>query len=199
MNDERFPVAGKALRLMLIGQLTALFSFIPRIGSILSLIGGILILVAAILIRKTTPLYTRAFHFLMAMLACSIAINILTLSAASQASADQTGTAATLLMIIYMLSLVGYVLSFMQTYYLCFATSSLLGEIDCEKEAGRGEWVWKLTAATTVLFLIASMLAFASIGIADIVGMIGNVISLIANVLYLIFLYQSSARFLARS
>ena len=48
MLEERFFTAGKALKLIFIGQVIALFVSLPNVGNLISLIAGITILVGIV-------------------------------------------------------------------------------------------------------------------------------------------------------
>ena len=61
MLEDRFFIAGKALKLIFIGQVIALFVNIPNLGNFISLIAGITILVGIVKARKADALYNRAF------------------------------------------------------------------------------------------------------------------------------------------
>lgn len=78
MLEERFFTAGKALKLIFIGQVIALFVSLPNVGNLISLIAGITILVGIVKIRKADALYNRAFIMVLCSLGCSLVLSMAT-------------------------------------------------------------------------------------------------------------------------
>ena len=58
MSEERYLTAGKALKLIFIGQVIALFVSLPSVGNFISLIAGITILVGIVKARKADAYIT---------------------------------------------------------------------------------------------------------------------------------------------
>lgn len=89
----------------------------------------------------------------------------------------------------------GYIVSFMVIYLVCTSVSEVLNRIGAINVAQMGETTWKINAACNVGLVLIAILALIPIlgWIASILGVIVIVVlSLIGEILYMIFLYKSS-------
>ena len=99
MLENRYFTPGKALKLIFIGQVIALFVSIPNIGNLISRVAGITILVGIVKARKADVLYNRAFIMVLCSLGCSLILSMASVYFANQyASGD--ANAANIFMIV---------------------------------------------------------------------------------------------------
>ena len=104
MLEERFFTAGKALKLIFIGQVIALFVSLPNVGNLISLIAGITILVGIVKIRKADALYNRAFIMVLCSLGCSLVLSMATVYFSSLYADGNLGAAQTFMIVALILS-----------------------------------------------------------------------------------------------
>ena len=166
-----YSTAGNGLKKVFIGEILAIFSFIPLLGGILALVGGILSLVGLYQASKVAYGYRTAFQLSIA----SIVVELLGV-------------------FIPGVSLVGVILSIAVVYFVCMATGELLVEKGDPQTAAKGQFVWKLYAVCGVIVLVCTLVAFipgAAI-LAAVVLLPTAIASLVAGMHYLIFLYRAS-------
>lgn len=166
-----YSTAGNGLKKVFIGEILAIFSFIPLLGGILALVGGILSLVGLYQASKVAYGYRTAFQLSIA----SIVVELLGV-------------------FIPGVSLVGVILSIAVVYFVCMATGELLVEKGDSQTAAKGQFVWKLYAVCGVIVLVCTLVAFipgAAI-LAAVVLLPTAIASLVAGIQYLIFLYRAS-------
>lgn len=197
MKDERFTIAGNGLKLMFFGQLIAIFSFVPSIGNLLSMIGGITILVGLVKIRTATPGYKKAFIMMLLSIAGSVLMAVMAATALGSALSGNGGAAAGSLMLTLVLTAAVSVFSFLQIYFVCTSTSSLLREIGEDATASYGDLCWKLNAATYAVVILVLVVSIFSAGLGGVLNTISQLISLASGTLYIFFLYKSETAFLA--
>lgn len=197
MKDERFTIAGRGLKLMFFGQLIAIFSFVPSIGNLLSMIGGITILVGLVKIRTATPGYKKAFIMMLLSMAGSVLMAVMAATALGSALSGNGGAAAGSLMLTLVLTAVVSVFGFLQIYFVCTSTSSLLREIGEDATASYGDLCWKLNAATYAVVILVLVVSIFSPGLGGVLNTISQLISLASGTLYIFFLYKSETAFLA--
>lgn len=93
------------------------------------------------------------------------------------------------------ITIAGYVLSFMVTYLVCTSVAGVLKQIGAISAAQKGETAWKVNAVCYVILILVSIVAWIPI-LGWLTGILGGiavlVLSLIAGILYMMFLSQSS-------
>ena len=123
MLEERFFTAGKALKLIFIGQVIALFVSLPNVGNLISLIAGITILVGIVKIRKADALYNRAFIMVLCSLGCSLVLSMATVYFSSLYADGNLGAAQTFMIVALILSVVAAVFGFLQNFFIIKGTT----------------------------------------------------------------------------
>ena len=162
-----YPMAGKGLNRMFIGEILCILAIIPLIGGILALAGYIVMLVGLYTAGKADDGYRTAFFLTIASL---------------------------ILGFIPVLSLIGSVFNIITTYLVCTTTARLLMERGDTATAARGLFIWKLYAACLVVSLVCALLLFVPIiNVAALLLELATAIaSLVGGILYLMFLYRAS-------
>lgn len=191
MKDERYAIAGSGLKLMFIGELVALFSFVPVIGGLASLVGGILALVGLIKTMNADPGYKNAVIALVVTIILSVVSAVMAGVAVAGAAMGSGGAAAGGTILLLLCALVISVGSFLRVYFVCNATSGLLRGIGENGEADRGDLVWKLEGVCYLIAIVISIVSFVSAGLAGVLNVVSSVVSIVAGILYIIFLYKS--------
>ncbi|BDF71507.1 hypothetical protein CE91St41_12660 [Oscillospiraceae bacterium] len=197
MKDERFAIAGGGLKLMFIGTIVALFSFVPVIGGLAAIVGGIIALVGLVKTMNAAPGYKRAVIMLVLSIVAAVLMAVMAGVAAGGAILGSGGAAAGGLVGTLVLSLAVSVFGFLQVYFVCGATSGLLREIGEDQEASRGDLVWKLNAVCYIIAIVIAIVSVASAGLGGALNVVRTIVSLVANVIYIIFLYKSQQIMLA--
>ncbi len=197
MKDERYAIAGGGLKLMFIGTLISMFSFVPLIGGLLTLGGGITTLIGLIKTTSADPGYKKAVTMLILQIVATVALAITTAMAVGGAIGGSGGLAAGGLFLMLISSILMFVFAFMQTYHVCNTTSSLLRAVGEESIAANGDLVWKLNGLCYIISAIATVLAVFLTGLADLLSTLVTIISLVASILYVIFLYRSQQSMLS--
>lgn len=197
MKDERYAVAGGGLKLMFIGSLIAMFSFVPLIGGLLSLGGGITALIGLIKTTSADPGYKKAVTMLILQIVSVLGVAITAGMAVGGAIGGSGGLAAGGLILMVIVSILMFVFAFLQTYHVCNTTSSLLRAVGEENIAANGDLVWKLNGICYIISAIATVLAVFLTGLANLLSTLVTIIGLIASVLYVIFLYRSQQSMLS--
>lgn len=93
-----------------------------------------------------------------------------------------------------LVSIVGYVLSFLVVYLVCTSVSEVMKQVGAAEVAQKGETVWKINAVCYGVLAVVAILGLlpALSVIAGAAAIIVAIVSLIALVLYMIFLNKSS-------
>lgn len=93
------------------------------------------------------------------------------------------------------ITIAGYVVSFMITYLVCTSVSEVMNQVGAINVAQMGETTWKINAICNVGQVFIAILVLIPI-LGWIAGVLGAIIlvvlSLIGEILYMIFLYKSS-------
>ena len=91
-------------------------------------------------------------------------------------------------------SIAGYVLSFMVVYLVCTSVPEVMNQVGAADVAQKGETVWKINAGcygVLAVVAIAGLIPVLSLIAAAAAGIVA-IVSLVALVLYMIFLNKSS-------
>lgn len=96
-------------------------------------------------------------------------------------------------MLALLFSLAGFVLSFLQTYFVCTSVSEVMSAIGAQDIANQGNSVWKIYLACNIIQAVIAILAMIpGLKLLAGVGSIANVVvSLVGLILYMIFLQKS--------
>lgn len=87
-------------------------------------------------------------------------------------------------------ALAGYVLSFLQTYYVCTSVSEVMSAIGAQDIANQGDVVWKIYLACNILLAVMKILE--NISVLVLLTSVANlVVSLVGLIMYMIFLNKS--------
>ena len=182
-----YNIAGRGLKRMAIGQIVALVSIVVLLipvfgitGLIAMAVGGIMSIVGLWGAREAHEGYKRAFVMLIAGGVLSIL--------GTMAGDGGVGT---------LFDVLDSVAGMLQTYFVCTATSGLLREIGEEQEASRGDLVWKLNALCYIIAIVIAIVSVVSAGVGGALNVVRTIVSLVANVIYIIFLYKSQQIMLA--
>ena len=197
MKDERFVIAGNGLKLMFIGTILGMLSFIPVIGGILAIVGWVISLVGLAKTTGAAPGYKNAIIMLVVQIVVSIIAGVMASMALGGAILGSGAAAVGGLAGVTILSIVSQVLAFLQTYFICTATSGLLREIGAEDVAVKGDMVWKLNALCYLIAIVVLILTMIVAPLAAVLDVVSVIVSLVADVLFVICLYQSQRVMLA--
>ena len=87
-------------------------------------------------------------------------------------------------------ALAGYVLSFLQTYYVCTSVSEVMSSIGAQDVANQGAVVWKIYLACNILLAVMKILEKITV-LALLTSVANLVVSLVGLIMYMIFLNKS--------
>lgn len=95
------------------------------------------------------------------------------------------------------ITIIGAILSVMTSYYVCTSIAETLEYMDVPVVARNGYTVWKINLACYIILIcvVILILISGSASIALIGGVAVTILSLIASILYMVFLYQSYQEF----
>ena len=197
MSEERYLTAGKALKLIFIGQVIALFVSLPSVGNFISLIAGITILVGIVKARKADALYYRTFIMVLCSLGCSLILSMATVYFSNLYAGGNTGAAETFMIVALVLSVIAAVFGFLQNFFIIKGTTKFLGELQEEALVKHGETTWKLMIVSYGLNILFSILLVFMSNWSGVLSIASNVINLAITLVYILFLYRSEVRLLA--
>lgn len=187
-TGNRMLLADK-LKLLCIGTVLALLSFVPAVGGLVSLVGGVISIIA---IAKLSPLdegYKKALGAVIAGIICAVLVVFAAgVGAVSAVGGSGAGLGIAAILILA-LSIATMVFSLMEAYFVCNTTSQQLLIVDCSDEAALGEMTWKARLAAFVVAVIATLLgSFLSISLLSTVS---TIVTALANALFAWFLYKA--------
>lgn len=197
MKDERFIIAGNGLKLMFIGTILGMLSFIPALGGILAIAGWVISLVGLAKTTGAAPGYKTAMIMLVIQIVISIIAGVMAAAALGGVFLGSGAVAVGGFAGVTLLSVGSQILAFLQTYFVCTATSGLLREIGEESVAVKGDMVWKLNALCYLVAIVVLILAGLVASLAAGLDVVNVIVSLVADVLFVVFLYQSQRVMLA--
>ena len=180
MNYSDYELAGGGLKLMFWGEIVTIAA-VPAavlsaiLGVICVLAGGIMCLVG---LAKAGAAHQN-FRSAMVMTVAGMVLSVL-------GNMFSRGFAAS-------------VVSFLVTYYVCTASGMLLESKGDLAQADRAALIWKLfggCTAVSVLCILVGWIPLLNL-LAAVPAVIAGVVSLVASVLYLIFLYRAYQSLLA--
>lgn len=184
----RYPNAAGGLKLIFWGQIVTIIGgllsaipFISFVGRISSIIGLFMNLVGIYFAKRDTLSgYNEAFVLTVINAAANLIVMFL----------DSTGTLCKLL------SLASCIIGLLIIYYICNTTGKLLRNVDDYNTADLGDKVWNLTKICIIVTIVCSLFVIIPlIGMLAVLGLMAAVIvALIANIMYLVFLFKSGTR-----
>lgn len=184
---EDYNLAGRGLKTLFAGRIIALVAvflvWIPLVGLLAVLAGFILGLVGLHTASPAHPMYKTAF---MVTVATTI-VNLLSGLLGGESALGE------------ILSVVITVLNFLSVYYVCTATGHLLSAKGDQATADLGANVWKLNAICGVVAVVCSVLLLVPIIniVAGLSLVVTVVASIVASILYLVFLNRASKSLLS--
>lgn len=94
-----------------------------------------------------------------------------------------------------LLSIAGSVLSFLVVYFVCTSVAEVMNQIGAADVASKGETVWKINAVCYVVVIAIAILGRIPVlsAIASVANIAVTIASLVASILYMIFLNKSSS------
>ena len=182
MNN--YPNAGAGLKKMFIAQIGIVVCTVLAIIPIINILAGIGAIVFAII--SMVGLYgagkdiegcKKAFTLTIINIVISILASIFSKS--------------TLFSVIF--SIAGDICAFLIVYNVCSSVAAILKDKGAADVAAKGESVWKINLGCYVASIVISILAVIPLLniLAGIAGFIVAIISLVAGILYMIFLNKS--------
>lgn len=181
-----YTIAGSGLGTMFIGQIVtiaaAFFAWVPFLGAIAMIVGGIIVLVGLNSAGPAHPGYRNAFYMAIA----GLAIGLLSVFTQNGLLADT-------------LSLAADVVAFLETYFICTASGTLLELKGDAVQADRAALIWKLYAACMLVGVVCTLVAWIPVVniLAGVVAVVTGLVELVAGILLLIFLYKASQSLLS--
>lgn len=181
MNYSDYELAGGGLKLMFWGEIVTIAA-VPAavlsaiLGVICVLAGGIMCLVG---LSKAGAAHQN-FRSAMVMTVAGMVLSVL----GNMFSRGFLGGIVTI---------AASVVSFLVTYYVCTASGMLLESKGDLAQADRAALIWKLfggCTAVSVLCILVGWIPLLNL-LAAVPAVIAGVVSLVASVLYLIFLYRA--------
>lgn len=190
--NENHIIAGKALKLLLIGQLITVLgtavSMIPLLTAVAGIAGIVGYVVSLVGLFSARPAHER-YRKAVTMLLLSIVLTI----ASSVVVAVGVVSLSAFIVLLGVVLLVGISLvALLQVYYVCTASSALLREAGDESTAAKGDTVWKLNAICYLATGVLTVVSMFSAAIAGVGSIISGVLGIVAGILYIVFLYQGS-------
>lgn len=194
MRDQRHILAGGGLRLMFIGGLIALCVFLPIVGAFAALGGGIVSLIGLVQTQKADADYKNAVTMFILGLVIGVVQSLVEQFAPKTDLGVVIGVGG---IVIAVLSILDVLVSFLQVYYVCKATSGLLREMEETRVAAFGDVVWKLYAACAIASVVIGVIAGVVLLAGAVLSALSFVLSIISSVFYFIFLFRSQKAMLA--
>lgn len=171
-----YEAAGKGLMYLFWAQIISLFSWIPFLGSWISLAACILTIYAFYTMSQSTSGYKNAFVLTIAQLI----VSAITLFIFKEGVLNS------------IFAMVLTVINFLVVYFVCNSTGELLYGVD-NALAQRAATLWKIYLICTAVSIVCSLLSVIPI-INILAGLVKGVIIIVqfvAAILYMIFLWRS--------
>lgn len=199
MLENRYFTAGKALKLIFIGQVIALFVSIPNLGNLISMVAGITILVGIVKARKADVLYNRAFIMVLCSLGCSLILSMASVYFANQYAAGDANAANIFMIVALALSTTASVFGFLQNFFIIKGTTNLLTDLQETALIKHGDLTWKLMILSYGVNILFSFLVLSLSNMVNVFSMISSVLNLVITAVFILFLYRSEIRLLAEN
>ncbi|WP_448910279.1 hypothetical protein [Holdemania massiliensis] len=199
MLENRYFTAGKALKLIFIGQVIALFVSIPNLGNLISMVAGITILVGIVKARKADVLYNRAFIMVLCSLGCSLILSMASVYFANQYASGDANAANIFMIVALALSTTASVFGFLQNFFIIKGTTNLLTDLQETALIKHGDLTWKLMILSYGVNILFSFLVLSLSNMVDVFSMVSSVLNLVITAVFILFLYRSEIRLLAEN
>ena len=199
MLENRYFTAGKALKLIFIGQVIALFVSIPNLGNLISMVAGITILVGIVKARKADVLYNRAFIMVLCSLGCSLILSMASVYFANQYAAGDANAANIFMIVALALSTTASVFGFLQNFFIIKGTTNLLTDLQETALIKHGDLTWKLMILSYGVNILFSFLVLSLSNMVNVFSMVSIVLNLVITAVFILFLYRSEIRLLAEN
>lgn len=199
MLENRYFTAGKALKLIFIGQVIALFVSIPNLGNLISMVAGITILVGIVKARKADILYNRAFIMVLCSLGCSLILSMASVYFANQYAAGDANAANIFMIVALALSTTASVFGFLQNFFIIKGTTNLLTDLQETALIKHGDLTWKLMILSYGVNILFSFLVLSLSNMVNVFSMVSSVLNLVITAVFILFLYRSEIRLLAEN
>lgn len=199
MLENRYFTAGKALKLIFIGQVIALFVSIPNLGNLISMVAGITILVGIVKARKADVLYNRAFIMVLCSLGCSLILSMASVYFANQYAAGDANAANIFMIVALALSTTASVFGFLQNFFIIKGTTNLLTDLQETALIKHGDLTWKLMILSYGVNILFSFLVLSLSNMVNVFSMVSSVLNLVITAVFILFLYRSEIRLLAEN
>ena len=199
MLENRYFTAGKALKLIFIGQVIALFVSIPNLGNLISMVAGITILVGIVKARKADVLYNRAFIMVLCSLGCSLILSMASVYFANQYASGDANAANIFMIVALALSTTASVFGFLQNFFIIKGTTNLLTDLQETALIKHGDLTWKLMILSYGVNILFSFLVLSLSNMVNVFSMISSVLNLVITAVVILFLYRSEIRLLAEN
>lgn len=182
---ENYQNAGQGLKQMFIAALGAVICTVLAIIPLINILAGIGALVFLIIslvglnnAGKDIAGCKTAFTITIVNLIVSILGGVLSFGSATISS---------------VITIVGYVLSLVSTYYVCTSVAKVMEQVGAGEVAQKGYTVWKINLVCYIVMIVVAVLAMipALAAVAVVMSIVVAIIALIAEILYMIFLNQS--------
>lgn len=193
MSENRYVLAGKAIKFIFFGQLLGLFSVIPSIGTWIALIGGILLLIGIFKARKIDTAFNYAFIIVLLNSVIMSAITFFITKTLFEGNANASSLLAAALII----TLIGSsIVGFLQNFFILKGTGKLLGELNEENLVRHSKILWKCCALTYVINSVISIFVMTTPPYINLLTSVSSLVSITFGVFYTHFLYKSEVRLL---
>ena len=199
MLENRYFTAGKALKLIFIGQVIALFVSIPNLGNLISMVAGITILVGIVKARKADVLYNRAFIMVLCSLGCSLILSMASVYFANQYASGDANAANIFMIVALALSPTASVFGFLQNFFIIKGTTNLLTDLQETALIKHGDLTWKLMILSYGVNILFSFLVLSLSNMVNVFSMVSSVLNLVITAVFILFLYRSEIRLLAEN
>ena len=199
MLENRYFTAGKALKLIFIGQVIALFVSIPNLGNLISMVAGITILVGIVKARKADVLYNRAFIMILCSLGCSLILSMASVYFANQYASGDANAANIFMIVALALSTTASVFGFLQNFFIIKGTTNLLTDLQETALIKHGDLTWKLMILSYGVNILFSFLVLSLSNMVNVFSMVSSVLNLVITAVFILFLYRSEIRLLAEN
>ena len=199
MLENRYFTAGKALKLIFIGQVIALFVSIPNLGNLISMVAGITILVGIVKARKADVLYNRAFIMVLCSLGCSLILSMASVYFANQYASGDANAANIFMIVALALSTTAPVFGLLQNFFIIKGTTNLLTDLQETALIKHGDLTWKLMILSYGVNILFSFLVLSLSNMVNVFSMVSSVLNLVITAVFILFLYRSEIRLLAEN
>lgn len=172
--DHTRLTAGKGLYFLFVGQIIALFIFVPLFGGIAAIAEALTSLYGFYILSQATSDYKNAFILTLASVVLSFLRNFLSGG-----------------ILVSSLAVISNICGFAVVYFVCISTAKLLSGIN-QTQVNRAGLIWKLYALCTLILIACSLASYIPIIsiLAGAVSFVTTIVQLLASILYLVFLWN---------